>query len=88
MDPEPHDELTTLYSANPALADRIDHWLDIIEANPADPRARRRLIIRPGRVWAISVPDPSDTSDWLILWDLDGETPVVRYLGPDILRPE
>lgn len=85
MDPEPRDALLRLYKHHPDLADLVDAWLDRIEANPGDPRVRRRLI-RPGRVWAISIADPAATDDHLILWDLDGETPVIRYLGPDVLR--
>ena len=85
MDPEPHDELARLYDAQPALADRIDDWLDRIEANPTDAGVRRRLI-RPGSLWAITVVDPAGEQDYLILWDLDGETPIIRYLGPDVLR--
>lgn len=78
MDPEPYDQLVALYQADPALAAKIDGQLDRIEANPADAGVRRRLI-RPGRLWAIPV------DDYLILWDLDGEIPVVRYLGPNVL---
>jgi hypothetical protein len=84
MDPEPYDELVRLDEAQPALADRIDEWLNRIEADPDDAAVRRRLI-RPGRVWAISVVNPAGRPDYLILWELDGDVPVVRYLGPDIL---
>lgn len=79
MDPEPYDRLVALQSADPPLAAKVDAMLDRIEADPTAPAVRRRLI-RPGRLWAISI------DDHLILWDLDGQTPVVRYLGPDILR--
>lgn len=82
MDPEPHDALVKLYKTDVALAARVDESLDRIEADPSDPMVRRRLI-RPGRLWAISIPQPD--RDYLILWDLDGDTPVVRYLGPDVL---
>jgi hypothetical protein len=82
MDPEPHDELVQLYETDPTLAVRIDEWLDRIEADSTDAAVRRRLI-RPGRLWAITVPDVD--RDYLILWDLDGATPVIRYLGPDVL---
>lgn len=86
MDPEPHDAMVRLYQDHPDLADRLDMWLDRIEADPADPRVRRRLI-RPGRLWAISVADPAGAADYLILWDhADDDIPVVRYLGPDVLR--
>lgn len=82
MDPEPHAQLVRLYDANPALAARIDEWLDRIEADSAAAAVRRRLI-RPGRLWAITIADPD--GDYPILWDLDGATPVIRYLGPDLL---
>lgn len=84
LDPEAYDELVRLDAASPGLAERINEWLDRIEANPDDVAVRRRLI-RPGRVWAISVVNPDGQPDYLILWDLDVETPVVRYLGPDVL---
>lgn len=79
MDPEPYDQLVALNHTDPALAAKLNEQLDLIEADPAAARVRRRLI-RPGRLWAISV------DDYLILWDLDDATPVVRYLGPDVLR--
>lgn len=85
MDPEPHDELVRLYDTHPALAERIDDCLDQIEANPADATVRRRLI-RSGRVWAITIADPVGEQDYLILWDLDDQVPVIRYLGPDVLQ--
>jgi hypothetical protein len=87
MDPEPHDELVRLYDTQPALAERIDNWLDQIEANPADATVRQRLI-RSGSLWAITVADPAGEQDYLILWDLDDESPVVRYLEPDVLRAQ
>lgn len=87
MDPEAHDELCRLDEHHHGLADRVDSWLDLIEADPTNPVLRRRLI-RPGRVWAISVPDPTGGHDYLILWDIDGDTPVIRYLGPDVLTPK
>lgn len=79
MDPEAYDQLVKLHRTEPLLAAKIDEQLDRIEANPGDARVRRRLT-RSGRLWAISV------ENYLILWDLDGEIPVVRYLGPDVLR--
>ncbi|MBZ4612392.1 hypothetical protein [Mycobacterium avium] len=82
MDPEPYDELVQLYQTDPTLAARIDEWLDRIEDDPTDAAVRRRLI-RPGRVWAITI--AAADRAYLILWDLDGATPVVRYLGPDVL---
>lgn len=84
MDPEAYDELVRLDAASPGLADRINEWLDRIETDPDDAAVRRRLI-RPGRVWAISVLNPDGPPDYLILWDRDVDTPVVRYLGPDVL---
>lgn len=56
--------------------------LDLIEEDPTDESVRRRLI-RPGKVWAIAFARGDD--DYLILWDLDGDVPVIRYLGPDVL---
>lgn len=84
VDPEPHDELVRLYDSHPDLADRIDDWLDRIETDPTDASVRRRLI-RPGSLWAITIADPAGAQDYLILWELDDDTPVIRYLGPDVL---
>ncbi len=85
MDPEAHDMLVRLHQTDQSLAARIDEWLDRIEVDPTAAVVRRRLI-RPGQIWAITVPDPDGGEDFLILWDLDGEVPVIRYLGPDVLR--
>jgi hypothetical protein len=85
MDPEAHDMLVQVYDPDRALAARVDDWLDRIEADSSAGAVRRRLI-RPGQIWAITVPDPGDGNDFLILWDLDGDVPVVRYLGPDVLQ--
>jgi hypothetical protein len=81
LDPEAYDELVSLRDRDPDFADRVDEWLDRIEDDPTDVKVRRRLI-RPGRVWVITVAG-ADT-DYLILWDLDGDTPVIRYLGRDV----
>jgi hypothetical protein len=82
MDPEPHDQLVQLYKTDPTLAEHVDEWLDRIEADPTDAAVRSRLI-RPGRLWAITITGPDQ--DYLILWDLDEDTAVIRYLGPDVL---
>ncbi|WAC89376.1 hypothetical protein [Mycobacterium sp. Aquia_213] len=82
LDPEPYDELVDLRNRDPMFAEHIDQWLDRIEANPNDETVRRRLI-RPGRVYAVTVARADE--DYLILWELDGATPVIRYLGPDVL---
>ncbi len=82
MDPEPYNELVRLYKSDPTLAARVDEWLDRIENGHTAAAVRRRLI-RPGSLWAITVADPNQ--DYLILWDLDGDTPVIRYLGLDVL---
>ena len=76
--------LEALEAVNDPIADRIDGWLDAIEADPKQ-RALRRRLIRPDRVWATTVRDPRGTQDWLILWELDGEVAVVQYIGVDVL---
>jgi hypothetical protein len=85
MDPEAHDMMVQLYKTDPALATRVDEWLDRIEADPRSAVVRQRLI-RLGKVWAVTVADPSGGKDYLLLWDLDGAVPVIRYLGPDLLQ--
>ncbi|MGY2066196.1 hypothetical protein [Blastococcus sp. SYSU DS0619] len=83
LDPEPAEVFDRLHHTDPATARRVDAWFDRIEADPGASAVRRRLI-RPGRAWMIVVQraDPTNTDDLAILWDLDGATPVVRYLGP------
>lgn len=62
------------------LLDAIDDALDVLEANPGDPRARRRLFT--GGLWGIPVRDRAD--DWLIIWEHDEAGAIrVRYLGAD-----
>jgi ParE toxin of type II toxin-antitoxin system, parDE len=62
------------------LLDAIDDALDILEASPGDPRARKRLFT--GGLWGIPVRDRAD--DWLIIWEHDEAGGIrVRYLGAD-----
>lgn len=84
LDEQPYEVLDQLQKANDPIADVIDRWLDLIEADPGAKAARPRLI-RPGAVWAISITIPGVSEKWLLLWELDGQTPRVRFLGPDRL---
>ncbi len=80
FDPEPDDALDLLHATAPRVAERVERLLDLIEADPGAAAVRRRQI-RPAQLWLLTVPvDAQD--DVAILWDLDGQDPVVRYIGP------
>lgn len=61
------------------LLDAIDDAVDILEADPGSAQARHRSFGY-GR-WGISVRTAHE--DWLVVWEMDGDVPVVRYLGDD-----
>jgi hypothetical protein len=44
---------------------------------------RRQRLYQP-KLWMITVRAP-DGDDWVILWDLVGDTVWVRYIGPDFV---
>ena len=52
--------------AQAGLLGRINNSLDLLEADPFDPRCRRRRFQNIG-CWGITIFD--DAGDWLILWD-------------------
>jgi hypothetical protein len=66
-------------SGDAGLLDAIDDAVDLLEADPGSAEARRRSF-GDGR-WGIPV--RSRTEDWLLIWEHDGQVPVVRYLGAD-----
>ena len=66
-------------AAKDALIDRLNDLLDVLEADPADPRVRRRRFIDPP-LWCFTVRDAVDTH--VVLWELDlAGDPVVVHLG-------
>jgi hypothetical protein len=81
LSPPGHPGICDLEKAGAAqLLDAIDDALDILEASPGDPRARKRLFT--GGLWGIPVRDRAD--DWLIIWEHDEAGGIrVRYLGAD-----
>ena len=78
LDPIPASKLGSLHATLPRVADAIEECLDWIEANPVDPRAKRRRFTN--GMWAIVRPIAG--SEWVILWDeVDPGHPVVRFIG-------
>lgn len=78
LDPIPADELDSLHATLPSVAAAIEESLDWIEAEPVDPRAKRRRFSN--GMWAIlrSIAD----GEWLVLWEEDPPGyPVVRFIG-------
>ena len=82
MDPGAHDAMERLWAVEPAVAERVEQVLDLIEADPTSAAVRRRHLRPPG-LWLLLVTRPTGP-DVMILWDLDGDTPVVRVLGDSI----
>lgn len=80
LDPEPGEALDRLHALNPAVARRVEHLLDQVEADPSAARVRRRYLKPPG-LWMLTV-GADDSDDLAVLWDMDGQDPVVRYIGP------
>ena len=61
----------------------MDDWLDRIEADHTQALVRRHRLHKPA-LWLIIVPAPD--GDDAILWDLDGNPVVIRYIGPDVFH--
>ncbi|MDQ1294007.1 MAG: hypothetical protein QG608_1890 [Actinomycetota bacterium] len=77
-------DLGALKIINPCMYERINDRLDWLEDDHKDPRVRRHRLHCP-KLWLIRVPAP-DSDDYAILWETDGETTVVHYIGPDVFR--
>jgi hypothetical protein len=75
LDPIPAEKLDSLHATLPKVAAAIEECLDWIEGD--DLRARRRRFHN--GMWGIQF--PAAGSEWLILWEMDGDTAVVRFLG-------
>jgi len=82
VDPEADDALAALHATDPATAQRVEQTLDLIETDPGAAAVRRRAL-RPVGLRMLIVPRGTDEGDLAILWELDGDDPVVRYLGSD-----
>ncbi|MEZ5204809.1 MAG: hypothetical protein R2701_10640 [Acidimicrobiales bacterium] len=62
------------------LVERLNVLLDVLEAEPTDPRVRRRRFTDPP-LWCFVVAGSHE--DWAVLWSPDaGGDPVVVHLGP------
>jgi hypothetical protein len=78
LDPIPAEKLDWLHATLPEVAGKIEECLDWIEADPIDPRAKRRRFT--AGLWAILRPGAG--SEWLLLWDEEqAGRPVVRFIG-------
>jgi hypothetical protein len=84
FDKDAADAKRALDAVNPLAADRVDHWLDLLETDHTSAEVRRQRLHRPA-LWLIRV-RAADGDDYAILWELDGEQPVVRYIGPDVFN--
>lgn len=84
--PEPLNAKRALDELNPRMADRVDDVLDLLEHDHTQPRVRRHRLQKPA-LWMIVVRAPDgDGDDYAILWDLDEDTVVIRYIGPNIFH--
>lgn len=78
LDPIPAEALDNLYSRAPKVAEAVEDALDWVEADPPDPRSRRRRFTN-GR-WAISVHAAGE--EWIVIWEEPVvDQPVVRHIG-------
>lgn len=78
LDPIPYSTLEDLHRHMPRVAARIEDCLDWLEADPVDPRARRRQFTNGMRAISPII----DGDEWLILWEEDPpNTAVVRFIG-------
>ena len=78
LDPIPYSTLEDLHLHMPRVAARIEDCLDWLEADPVDPRARRRQFTNGMRAISPII----DGDEWLILWEEDPpNTAVVRFIG-------
>lgn len=78
LDPIPYSTLEDLHRHMPRVAARIEDCLDWLEADPVDPRARRRQFTNGMRAISPII----DGDEWLILWEEDPPNiAVVRFIG-------
>jgi hypothetical protein len=79
--PDAAAALDAAHQSDPRLADRIEGWLDRLEADHTQRAVRTHRLARPP-LWYIPVTAPSG-ADWVILWNLhEDDLIVVRYIGP------
>jgi hypothetical protein len=77
LDPHPEDTLSSLHATHPRVAGAVEDALDWVEADPPDPRAKRRRFTND--MWAITV---HVGREWLVIWDEPtANRPVVRHIG-------
>ena len=78
LDPIPYDTLEGLWDRLPKVAEAIEEALDWIEADPPDPRAKRRRFTN--GMWAITT--MTGDEEWLIIWEEPTpDRPVIRHIG-------
>lgn len=78
LDPQPARALQALHATLPSVADAIEDVLDWVEADPPDPRCKRRRFTN--GMWAVT--RPAAGSEWLVLWEEDPPgRPVIRHIG-------
>lgn len=82
LDPDPDDEFERLRRADLPLARAVDKVFTDLESEPHKPYLTRTYL-RPGDVYKVLVMTAAGHPEYMILWDFDGDTVVIRYLGPD-----
>lgn len=85
FDDDPWDEFERLRTDDIALARAADRVFDDLEADPRKPYLTRTYL-RPRGIYKVVVPTAAGYSDHMILWDLDDDVVVIRYLGPDFVN--
>lgn len=81
LDPTPDDTLESLWTRLPKVAEAVEEMLDWIEADPPDPRAKRRRFTN--GMWAVTRLIGGD--EWLVVWEEpEPDHPVIRHIGESI----
>lgn len=81
LDPIPFETLDSLHARLPKVALAIEELLDWVEADPPDPRAKRRRFTN--GMWAISRMVVGE--EWLVIWEEpEPDRPVIRHIGESI----
>lgn len=82
FDPDADAAVAALGAQSALLSRRVNEVLDLIEADPSDPRVRRVRFHRPA-LWCVTVVAGDD--ERAILWETHPTEPdaaVIRYVGP------
>lgn len=85
FDPEPYDALLRLQQEDPETARAFDRVIDDLEEAPESAYLRRHYLRPPG-IYKVPIYTAAGHSEYMLLWDMEGSTVVVRYVGPGFTK--